>query len=57
MDFKQLAAQYKNELLENVLPFWLSKSQDLEYGGYFTCLKQNGDVFDTDKFILNSATL
>ena len=32
MDFKKLAAQYKSELLDSVLPFWLEKSQDLEYG-------------------------
>ena len=51
MDFKQLAEQYKDELLGNVLPFWLNKSQDKEYGGYYTCLLRNGDVFDTDKFI------
>lgn len=71
MDFKELAKLYKNELLENVLPFWLNHSQDLEFGGYYTCLNRNGDVFDTDKFIwlqgrevwlfsmlyLNSATL
>lgn len=50
-DFKALAEQYKNELLENVLPFWLEKSQDKEYGGYLTCLNRDGSVFDTDKFI------
>ena len=51
MDFKELAKLYKNELLENVLPFWLNHSQDLEFGGYYTCLNRNGDVFDTDKYI------
>ncbi|MBQ5880806.1 MAG: AGE family epimerase/isomerase, partial [Bacteroidaceae bacterium] len=50
-DFKALAAQYKAELLEKVIPFWLQKSQDLENGGYFTCLNRDGSVFDTDKFI------
>ncbi|MGM9785765.1 MAG: AGE family epimerase/isomerase [Candidatus Cryptobacteroides sp.] len=50
-DFKSLAAQYKSELLDNVLPFWLEKSQDKEYGGYFSCLNRDGSVFDTDKFI------
>jgi N-acylglucosamine 2-epimerase len=49
--FKGLAQQYKNELLGNVLPFWLEKSQDKKYGGYFTCLDRKGEVFDTDKFI------
>lgn len=51
IDFKKLAEQYKTELLENVLPFWLEKSQDKEFGGYFTCLDRKGEVFDTDKFI------
>lgn len=51
MDFKKVANQYKDELLNNVLPFWLENSQDKEYGGYFTCLDRKGNVFDTDKFV------
>ncbi len=50
-DLQELINQYKNELFENVLPFWLSKSIDKECGGYFTCLDREGNVFDTDKFI------
>ncbi len=50
-DFKKLAEQYKLELLENIVPFWLNNSQDKEFGGYFTCLDREGKVFDTDKFI------
>lgn len=50
-DFKKLSEQYKHELLDKVVPFWLEKSQDLEHGGYFTCLDREGNVFDTDKFI------
>jgi N-acylglucosamine 2-epimerase len=50
-DFKKLALQYKKELLENVLPFWLNNSMDKEYGGYYTCLTREGKVFDSDKFI------
>ena len=51
MDFKQLEKQYRDELLQKVVPFWLEKSQDKQYGGYFTCLDRQGNVFDTDKFI------
>lgn len=51
VDFKQLAAQYKAELLDKVMPFWLENSIDKEFGGYFTCLERNGEVYDTDKFI------
>lgn len=50
-DFKQLARLYRDELLDNVMPFWLDHSLDKEYGGYFTCLDREGNVFDTDKFI------
>lgn len=51
MDFQSLSKLYKDELLTNVMPFWLNKSQDKEYGGYFTCLDRQGNVFDTDKFV------
>lgn len=50
-DFKKLAEQYKSELLDRVMPFWMEKSIDHEFGGYFTCLERDGEVFDTDKFI------
>lgn len=50
-DFKKLAKQYKDELFDKVLPFWLNNSLDKEYGGYFTCLERDGSVFDTDKFM------
>lgn len=33
------------------MPFWMEKSIDKEFGGYFTCLERDGEVFDTDKFI------
>ena len=51
IDFKQLSEQYKHELLDSVIPFWIEKSQDRECGGYFTCLDRDGTVFDTDKFV------
>src|SRR3979490_2375794 len=48
---KAYAAQYKNELLHNIIPFWMRYSKDEEHGGYFTCLQRDGKVFDTDKFM------
>ena len=42
---------YRNELFENVIPFWEKNSPDVAYGGYFTCLDRQGKVFDTDKFM------
>jgi N-acylglucosamine 2-epimerase len=42
---------YKEELLTNILPFWMQFSKDEKNGGYFTCLDRKGKVFDTDKFM------
>lgn len=42
---------YRDDLLNDVIPFWTRNSIDEQYGGFFTCLDRNGDVFDTDKFI------
>ncbi len=43
--------QYKNELLNSVLPFWMRHSRDDEQGGFFSCLLRDGTVYDTDKFV------
>ncbi|NKI25815.1 AGE family epimerase/isomerase [Arenibacter sp. 6A1] len=42
---------YKQTLLNDVVPFWEKHSLDQENGGYFTCLDQKGEVYDTDKFM------
>ncbi len=48
---QELAAQYRDALLEDVAPFWLAHGLDREGGGYFTCLARDGSVYDTDKFV------
>lgn len=48
---KEIVDRYKNELLSNVMPFWTKHSNDTQYGGFFTCLERDGQVFDTDKFM------
>lgn len=50
-ELAKYAWQYKNELLESVIPFWINHSKDTEFGGYFTCLDRKGNVYDTDKFM------
>lgn len=42
---------YRENLLDNVIPFWMKNSMDEENGGYYSCLRRNGDIYDTDKFI------
>src|SRR5438874_11008737 len=51
MNFPEYLKLYRDNLLEDVIPFWLHHSKDEECGGYFTCLDRQGKVFDTDKFI------
>lgn len=47
----KLSEIYRDELLGNVIPFWMKHSKDETHGGYFTCLDRGGNVFDTDKFM------
>ena len=42
---------YRENLLNDVVPFWMKHSKDEKFGGYFTCLDTKGKVYDTDKFI------
>lgn len=48
MKYSQL---YKDTLLKNIIPFWQANSLDIENRGYFSCLTQEGKVYDTDKFM------
>lgn len=48
---RKYASMYKDELLNNILPFWIKNSADPVHGGYFTCLDRDGSVYDTDKFM------
>lgn len=51
MKIDQYIQQYKSNLLDDVIPFWVKNSIDREQGGFFTSLTREGEVFDTDKFI------
>lgn len=52
---KTLLRKYRNlfrrELLGNVLPFWERYSPDRKNGGYFTCLDEDGSIFDPRKYM------
>lgn len=50
-ELRLYSALYKNELLENILPFWMTHSKDELSGGYFTCIDRTGQVYDKDKFM------
>lgn len=44
-----LMTLYREDLLQNIVPFWLKNSIDREDGGYTFCLDRKGMVIDTDK--------
>lgn len=42
---------YTEHLKEVLLPFWLTRSIDYEYGGYYTCFDNEGkNLLSTDKY-------
>ncbi len=41
----------KKYLLENVLPFWLDNAIDEEFGGIFTCLDREGNIYGEGKSV------
>lgn len=47
----RLAAFYRGELVDNVLPFWLRHGLDAEHDGMLTCLDRDGSLVDSDKSI------
>lgn len=51
MDWKKYAEKYENELVNSVIPFWEKNCPDREFGGYFTSLDRNGEVYDTMKYM------
>lgn len=46
-----LLSVYRDGLLDDVLPFWFPRSVDPEFGGYFTCLDQDGSRLQDDKSV------
>lgn len=45
------ATSYKNDLTENILPFWLQNGLDKKHGGVYTCLDRKGNLMDTTKSV------
>ena len=46
---QQLITVYRDGLLEDVMPFWITHAVDREHGGLMMCLNRDGSVIDTDK--------
>ena len=42
---------YKEELLKNVMPFWMRHGLDRKNGGVYTCLDRDGTLMDSTKSV------
>lgn len=50
-DFAALLGQYRSELLDRTVPFWLRHGLDWENGGICTVLSDDGKVLSHDKYM------
>ena len=55
MDLQKLAALYRRELTQNLLPFWEQYAFDAQYGGVYEALDEKWEVISTDKPIILQA--
>ena len=44
-------SRFRDDLLNDTLPFWLDRSIDDEFGGYFTAFDRDGTRLQTDKSV------
>lgn len=42
---------YRKDLIDNILPFWLKDAVDYKNGGIYTCLDREGNIYGTDKSV------
>ena len=42
---------YRNELLRNIMPFWMKNGWDRKNGGVYTCLDRDGSLMDSTKSV------
>lgn len=51
LDFPALLTQYRSELLDRTIPFWLKYGVDWKNGGICTCISDDGRVLTDDKYM------
>ena len=45
------AVSYRNDLIENIMPFWMKFGLDRKHGGIYTCLDRDGKLMDSTKSV------
>ena len=43
--------RYREDLVGNILPFWLQHGLDRKHGGIYTCVDRDGTLMDTTKSV------
>lgn len=50
-ELQQLKTFYRNQLVNDTIPFWFPRSYDKEYGGYLFMRDADGSLLDDDKAV------
>ncbi|WP_288861137.1 AGE family epimerase/isomerase [uncultured Bacteroides sp.] len=45
------ADSYRQDLIGNIMPFWLKHGLDSKHGGVYTCINRDGSLIDTTKSV------
>jgi N-acylglucosamine 2-epimerase len=45
------AKSYKEDLTENIMPFWMKHGWDKTHGGIYTCVNRDGSLMDSTKSV------
>src|ERR1051325_9892832 len=50
-----LEKQYRELLMDGIVPFWMRHGVDHEHGGILSCMTEDGTPISSDKFISSQA--
>ena len=45
------AGRYRDDMLTNIMPFWLEHGLDRQHGGVYTCVDREGRLMDSTKSV------
>lgn len=48
---KMWAESYKDDMVNNIMPFWMKHGLDRKHGGVYTCVDRDGTLIDTTKSV------
>ena len=48
---QQWSSAYREDLLTNIMPFWMKNGWDRKNGGVYTCVNRDGSLMDSTKSV------